>query len=187
MIFFVRYFLIQEVKMRGSRPRLFLIILCLPFLFTGLFPFPEKARFKLYHLEIRLPRSETYSVPANIDVFRENKGFTVENIFDSYQRNCQELGIQHFTFDQDSDIYRELYKMQLIWFGVYPYPGYKQAAIRFYEQVEGQLEEGSEAYDKFCSLFKRDNGYITNLWDFVQDFLSGRPQSQKIDIYKESG
>jgi len=140
----------------------------------------EEARFMLYQLEKRLPRSETYSVPANINLYRESKGFTPENLIQSYLNSCQELNIQPFQFDQDSDVYREMLKMQLIWLGVYPYGGYKEATINFFKSVENQLEKNPAVLKKFKGLFKKQESYITHLWDFVQDNLSRK--EEKINL-----
>jgi len=160
----------------------FIVLICLGLSTTVYNQSTEKARFRLNQLEIRLPRSEIYTVPANINTFRKYKGFTLENIRKTYLENCEKLHIKPFVFDIGSDVFRELYKMHLIWLGVYPYPGYKEAKINFFQSVEEQLSNNPEVLKKFYSLFKHGKTYVTNIWDFVEYYLSAR--GEKIDITK---
>jgi hypothetical protein len=100
----------------------------------------NKPRLRLFPLELRTPAVDTYSVPSNIDAVRTRHGFTVENLSEEYLESCRTLGIQPFQFDTGGDLYRELFKMQLIHLGVFPYPGYREATVGFFEAVERELE-----------------------------------------------
>lgn len=141
----------------------------------------EKARFRLYQLESRYPRLETYEVPANINAFRKLKGFTLENLNKQYLENCKEINIKPFQFDKESEIRREQSKMLGIWMGFYLYPGYKEATINLFRSIEKELDKNPEVLNEFHSLFKDGEAYITNIWDFVQKNLSSRGEEIELE------
>jgi hypothetical protein len=131
-----------------------------------------KPRLKLLPLELQIAGGETYFVPANIDTVRVTSGFTVENLRQEYLSSCRVLNIQPFSFDRGGDLYRELYKMQLIQLGVRPYPGYREATVSFFESLEGELESNPAVLQKFRDLVGSAGRHRTNLWDFVRDDLA---------------
>jgi hypothetical protein len=118
----------------------------------------EKPLFRLPRLEIRLAVSDSFEVPSNINEFRLARGITLENMFNTYLENCRMLNIQPFQFDEGGDVYRELYKMQLMQLGARKGTGYSEAAAGFLRDVEQQLAGNPEVLAKFKGLFKRGDG-----------------------------
>jgi hypothetical protein len=142
----------------------------------------EKAKFRLFQLENRYPKSDTYKVPANVNSFREFKYLTLKDLFKLYLDNCRELHIKPFQFDRKSPFKRELTKMLNIWMGIYPYPGYKEATNNFFIAIENDLKQNPETLNTFSQLFKQGELYITNLWDFVQ--YNNAIKEKEIDLNK---
>jgi len=127
----------------------------------------ENPAFQLYRLEKKLTDPDKYRVPANINAFRVHNNFSLADVSQAYLENCKELNITPFKFDKGSDVYRELFKMQFIWLGISPYPGYKEASVQFLKDVEQQLRNNSPVLEKFRSIFKKGNNYLTGIYDFV--------------------
>jgi hypothetical protein len=140
-----------------------------------------KPRLRLFPLELRIAGGDTYCVPANINMVRVRLGLTDENLRKEYLESCRILNIQPFVFDRDGDLFRELYKMQLIYLGAFPYPGYREATVRFFASLENELERNPPVLKKFRDLVGSQSHYRTNLWDFVQDDLTKAGKQQNLN------
>lgn len=140
----------------------------------------ERARFILTRLEIRLAPEETYSVPANLEAFRQRQGYKPDYLRRLYLENCRSLGIKPFEFEKESNVFRELFRMHFIWLGVNSWPGYQEAKTKFFRSVEAQLGDNPEVLKKFCSLFKDKQGYLTSVGEFVEAYLARKGKRIKL-------
>jgi hypothetical protein len=137
----------------------------------------DNPRFRIPQLEIRLPESDTYPVPANINAFRLERRFTVEHIRFLYDDLCRKLTIKPFQFEPGSDVYRELYRMQLAQLQGTQQEGYRDAVATFLAEVDAQLGENNDVRQKFRELFGSAPPYTTCAWDVVSSRLSAGRQA----------